>query len=75
MIYSLECRTSVVGYGSVPTDAISYIVIVTIIVGLGIPAALILVGAVYMFIRKKPWQNVRRLMSKSNQRGTYTKLN
>ncbi len=70
------CRTSIVGYGQVPEDSISMIVIVTIIVGLGIPALLVLVGAVYVVIKKKPWQNVKRVVAKATgTSGGYTKLN
>ena len=65
-----------VGYGEVPEDNISMIVIITIIVGLGIPALLVLVGAVYVVIKKKPWQNVKRVVSRATgTQGGYTKLN
>lgn len=52
------------------------VVIITIIVGLGIPAVLVLLGAVYVVIRKKPWQNVQRMAAKvSGSQGGYSKLN
>ena len=64
----------VVGYGKVPVDMISTTVIIIIIVGLGIPGALIIVGGVYVFIKKKPWQNASRMIAKARGRGGYTSL-
>ena len=49
-----------VGFGKVPRDTISTEIIIVIIVALGIPVGLILLGAVYVTYKKKPWQNVAR---------------
>ena len=67
-------RTLVVGYGKVPSDTFSATVIITIIVGLGIPGALVIVGGIYVFIKKKPWQNASRMLAKARGRGGYTTL-
>ena len=65
-------RTMVIGYGQVPKDSYSSVIIITIIVGVGVPAVLVILGGIYVFIRKKPWQNVQRLINRSG-RG-YTRL-
>uniref|UniRef100_A0A1X7SG76 Uncharacterized protein n=1 Tax=Amphimedon queenslandica TaxID=400682 RepID=A0A1X7SG76_AMPQE len=44
------------GYGNVPYDKISMIVISTIAVGLGIPLLLIIFGSIYVAFKKKVWQ-------------------
>lgn len=44
------------GFGVVPYDSISIVVIITIAVGLGIPLILVVLGGVYVFIKKKPWE-------------------
>lgn len=62
-----------VGTGEVPKDTFSLVVIITIIVGVGIPVALVLLGGVYVFIRKKPWQNVQRWINSKSGRG-YSRL-
>ncbi len=70
------CRTSIIGYGKVPEDSISSVVIITIIVGLGIPAVLVLLGFIYVVISKKPWQNAQRMATKvSGTQGGYSTLN
>ncbi len=52
------------------------VVIITIAVGLGIPALLVLLGGTYVVIRKKPWQNVQRMAAKvSGTQEGYSKLN
>lgn len=66
-------RTVVAGYGIVPVDTLSSVIIITIIVGVGIPAALVVVGGIYVFIRKKPWQNVQRFINSRSGRG-YSRL-
>ena len=60
-----------VGYGQVPHDGLSFTVIITIIVGLGIPGALVILGGVYVFIKKKPWQNVGKMIAKARGRDGY----
>ncbi len=62
-----------VGHGTVPHDSLSPVVIITILVGVGVPAVLILLGGVYVFIKKKPWDNVRRIVSGTSAEG-YSKL-
>lgn len=54
------------GYGDVPYDTISLIVVSTIAVGLGIPLILIIFGSIYVAFKKKVWQ-------KCNKTG-YTKM-
>ena len=46
------------GFGEPPQDTISIVIIITIAVGLGVPALLIGVGGVYIFIRRKPWKYI-----------------
>ena len=65
-------RTMVVGFGQVPKDTYSSVIIITILVGVGVPVVLVFLGGIYVFIKKKPWQNVQRLISRSG-RG-YTRL-
>lgn len=50
--------TGMLGFGEPPQDTISIVVIITIAVGLGVPALLIGLGGVYIFIRRKPWKHV-----------------
>jgi hypothetical protein len=62
------------GFGKVPQDHISIGVIITIIVGLGVPAALILLGSVFVVVKKKPWDNFKKInyskVSQSNDNNT-----
>ena len=48
------------GFGKVPRDTISTVVIIIIAVALGVPALLIFIGSFYVTYKKKPWQNVTR---------------
>ena len=48
------------GYGDVPEDKISLIVITTIAVGLGIPLILIIFGSMYVAVKKKFWEKCKR---------------
>ena len=48
------------GYGDVPEDKISLIVIITIAVGLGIPLILIIFGSVYVAVKKKFWEKCKK---------------
>ena len=57
------------GFGKPPQDSISFVVILTICIGLGVPALLIGLGGVFLFIRRKPWQ---RFTSKASI--AYSKL-
>ena len=66
-------RTAVVGYGEVPHDQLSMLVIITIFLGLGIPVVVILAGGGYVFYRRKPWQNVVRWV-KTRGRSGYVAL-
>ena len=56
-------------------DQISFVIIITIIVGFGVPLVVVLFGGVYVFFKKKPWQNAARLFAKLSQRQTYSRLN
>lgn len=71
--YLILCRTVVTGYGDAPEDQFSLMVIITIVVGVGIPIALVILGGVYVFVRKRPWQNVQRWMNSKRGRG-YSRL-
>jgi hypothetical protein len=66
--------TCLMGFGKVPQDHISIGVIITIIVGLGVPAALILLGSVFVVVKKKPWDNFKKInyskVSQSNDNNT-----
>ena len=66
-------RTVVAGYGDVPKDSVSVVIIITIVVGVGIPIVLVLLGGVYVFIKKRPWQNVHRIINSRRGRG-YSRL-
>ena len=52
----IECsfvfRTATVGYGSAPAEAISTLVIIIIAAGLGLPVILILIGSIYVCVKK-----------------------
>lgn len=67
--------SAVVGFGDVQFDQISFVIIITIIVGFGVPLVVVLFGGVYVFFKKKPWQNAARLFAKLSQRQTYSRLN
>ena len=67
-------RTAVLGYGTPQYDRISFIVIITISLGLGLPVLFIAFGAVFVIVKKKPWQNVARLLSGSRS-GSYNIVN
>lgn len=67
--------TAVTGYGEVPHDSLSMLVIITIILGLGIPVIVILVGGGYVVYRRKPWKNVVRWVTNVRGRRGYTTLN
>jgi hypothetical protein len=69
----LSCRTVAVGYGDAPKDGFSFVIIITIIVGVGIPIVLVILGGIYVFVRKRPWQNVHRFVNSRRRRG-YTRL-
>ncbi len=57
------------GFGTAPQDEISMVVILTICIGLGVPALLIGLGGVFLVIKRKPWKK----LSSTNKNG-YTKL-
>lgn len=69
----LISRTVVAGYGDVPKDGFSAVIIITIIVGVGVPALLVVLGGVYVFIKKRPWQNIHRFVNSKRGRG-YSRL-
>ena len=69
-------RTSTMGYGQPPEDSISVAVLATIIAGLGIPAVLVLLGAAFVVYKRRPWQNVARLLRRVDRtRTNYETLN
>jgi len=68
-------RTAVLGYGRVPQDTLSFQVIITIIVGLGVPVLFILIGGIYVIYKKKPWENVSQWVSRTHRRREYSRLN
>jgi len=61
----------VIGTGTVPKEGISFVVLITIIVGFGIPGVLVIFSMLYVVLRKKPWQTV---MQWTNRNRGYTKL-
>ena len=46
-------RTASIGYGTAPVDAISLLVIVIISAGLGIPFVIMIIGGLYVGIKKR----------------------
>ena len=52
-----------------PKDRFSAEVIITILVGLGVPAALVVVAGVYVFIKKKPWKKIQGWINNKSGRG------
>ena len=68
-------RTVVAGYGEVPHDSLSMLVVITIILGLGIPVVVVLVGGGYVVYRRRPWQSVVRWVTETRARRGYTTIN
>ena len=67
MLHACTHRTAVIGTGRVPKEKYSFVVILTIGVGLGIPGCLVLLTVVFVFIKKRPWENLTRLVSSGYQ--------
>ena len=63
--FIFPCRTALIGYGTAPSDSVSLAIIITIAVGLGVPALFVVLGAIYVVYKKKPWENVQKLVSRS----------
>ena len=57
------------GFGTPPEDSISFVVVLTICIGLGVPALLIGCGGIFLVIRRKPWKRCFK-----DSKGGYTKL-
>ena len=59
-------RTALIGYGIAPADSVSLAIISTIAVGLGVPALFVVLGAIYVIYKKKPWESMQKLVARSN---------
>ncbi len=57
------------GFGTPPEDSISFVVVLTICIGLGVPALLIGCGGIFLVIRRKPWKRCCK-----DSKAGYTKL-
>lgn len=53
LLYLTFSRTLLIGSGSPPADFLSPLVIVMMAIGLGVPLLLLMVGGVYVCIRKR----------------------
>lgn len=64
------------GYGQPPQDKISVAVVATIAAGLGIPVLLVLMAAVFVVYKRRPWENVARWLHRATRTRTgYDALN
>eukprot|EP00731_Ephydatia_muelleri_P016857 Em0009g1281a len=54
--------TAVIGFGTPPTEHISTTAIITLCVGFGLPMATVLLGGVYVVLKRKPWMYLYSLV-------------
>ena len=56
--------TAVLGVGQPPKERLSAVVIIVIIVGFGVPGAVVLLGIVFLMLQKIVWRPLRKLYRK-----------
>lgn len=56
--------TAVLGVGQPPKETLSPVVIIVIIVGFGVPGAVVFLGIVFVMLQKMVWRPLRKLYQK-----------